>query len=179
MYNIQDKQEVTREIKRYLYEVGHALYPMMKRTTVDGIFDAETGEVVRDYQKTKGLPINGTVDYLTFLALAEDYKRVCQDLTAQDAILTGDPFPIGRGAYSDDVRVINLLLHELSDEYRSLCPVNRGGYYSAYTAAAVRELRKIFMMDISDEVDKKLYNRMLTEIDTLHRNKRQGDLKKK
>ncbi|MBQ4071782.1 MAG: peptidoglycan-binding protein [Clostridia bacterium] len=179
MYNIQDKTAVIREIKRYLYDVAHNMYPQMKSTTVDGIFDAESAEVVREYQKIRGLPINGSVDYITFLALAKDYENVLRKKEQRDFILSGTPFSYSRGDYGDDVRVINLILSELSDVYRSLPHVGKGSYYSAYTCAAVREMRKVFMMEDSDEVDAALYERMLTELDAIQRNKRHNDLKNK
>lgn len=179
MYNIQDKSAVIREVKRYLYDVAHNMYPDMKSTTIDGIFDGDSAEAVRDYQRIKGLPINGTIDYITFLALADDYKCVQRKRAERDYVLSAAPFPYSRGDYSDDVKVINLMLSEFRDVYHDLTNVGKGGYYSAYTSSAVREIRKIFMMEDSDEVDSALYERMRTELDAIQRNRKHNDLKDK
>ena len=51
-------------------------YPEIKRGTVDGIYDDEARDSVKRFQKIKSLEETGIVDYLTFMALADEYRHI-------------------------------------------------------------------------------------------------------
>ena len=86
MYDITDKKEIVREIKKYLYAISTSTYPEIKRGTVDGIYDQETEDSVKRFQEIKGLPITGVVDFMTFNAISEEYEEIMINNSLPDSL---------------------------------------------------------------------------------------------
>ena len=177
MYNIADKNEVIREIKKYLYAISTNTYPEIGRTTIDGFYDKETADSVRRFQEIKNLGADGIVDYLTFLALYAEYKSIIDKENTKDYIVEDSGLPIVFGDLSEDVRALHILINQLRNVHKEIASVGTGSYYSKRTEAAVRELRKIFGMQDGVGVDAILFNRMIAELDAHKRNMKTDDLK--
>lgn len=176
MYDITNRKEVVREIKRYLYLVSEHLYPEIGRNTIDGIYDRATAESVKKYQTKMMLPVTGEVDYETFTLLFRDFDSVRTKLNEDGYLLTDAGFPISLGDMSEDVRIIHALIGELREVFRELYDVGVGSYYSRRTVESVKMLRKIFGFRDGEHVDEQLYRRMLEEIRAHKRNKQTNDL---
>lgn len=178
MYDITNKKEVIREIKRYLYLVSEYVYPEIGRNTVDGIYDRSTEESIKKYQAIKGLTQTGNVDYETFTLLYSDFDKARAEMQATGYVLTDDGFPISFGDMNEDVRVIHGIIGELRSVFTELYDVGSGSYYSKRTAKSVRMLREIFGFPSGEHIDEPLYLRMLAEIKAHKRNKQTDDLKR-
>ncbi len=48
---------------------------ILPEVIVDGIFDAQTENAVKEFQKSSGLNPNGVVDIITFERIVEEYKK--------------------------------------------------------------------------------------------------------
>ena len=177
MYDITDKSNAIREVKKYLYLVSQNMYPEIGRGTIDGIYDSQTRKSVASYQKIKKLPETGTVDLNTFNLLYKDYYSTQRRLLSKGYIITEDGFPLSIGTMNEDVRIIHAMIGELNDIYTELSEVGHGSYYSKGTAESVKMLRKIFGMPDGEHVDEELYQRMVTEIEAIRRNGKTNDLK--
>ncbi len=169
MYDIREKSEAIREIKKYLFLVSERMHPDVPRVTIDGIYDTETGKAVTEFQKIQRLPATGVVDYDTFQALYADYKLIIDEDEMQDYVLTSRGFPISQGAVGEDVRALNMLISELSKEYPELAGIRIVNAYTAQTARAVSYLRSLFGYPGGEQVDKQLYDRMLIELSAQRR----------
>lgn len=177
MYNIADRNSVVKEIKKYLYFVAEYAYPEIPKTTIDSKYDAETANSVRGFQRAVGLKETGEVNLATFNLLYAEYKRVKDDKTTADYIITDAGFPIMPGDISEDVRAIHAVINELAQIHTEIEGVGNSNYYSKRTENAVYDLRKIFMMNDAPFIDKILYFRMLEELSAHKRNKNTADLK--
>ncbi len=165
-YDITNRKDVVREIKKYLYLVSESLYDnTIPRTTIDGFYDEETTAAVTAFQKIKGINPSGAVDYETFTLLFNDYKNLIFDIEYKDYILENNSFPFKIGDFSDDIRIIHLIINELSESYVNIPKVRTDKYYSVETENAVSLLRDLFFMDEGKAVDKELYYRMKKEIE--------------
>ena len=164
MYKIYDKSAAIRNVKEYLYIVSERIYPQISRTTIDGIYDEDTKKAVAEFQKIKGIEPSGEVSYETFTLLYNDYKSVMDDFYTFDYIIESGGFPLKSGSSSEDVRLLHILINELSKTYSKIENVGTGSYYSHKTAKSVRLLRKLFAMEDGDYVDKPLYLRIKKEI---------------
>lgn len=162
-YNISDKGAAIKEIKKYLYLVSQNLYPDISRITIDEFFDSETKNAIIQYQNIKGIQSTGAVDYETFSRLYRDYLLLETDLNTPDYILS-EVFPLKEGDISEDVRVVHLIINELSKTFVNIPNVDNGKYYSAETRKAVLALRELFDMELHDYIDKPLYSRMKKEL---------------
>ena len=177
MYNINDKSEVIKEIKRYLYAISTTTRPEIGRTTIDGYYDKETERIVKNYQSAIGILESGVVDYITFQSIADEYLKIKENEELRQTLLLPTGFPLSRGMASEDVRLINILISALREIYKDIPFVGNSNYFSRNTERAVRLLREIFIMRDSPEVDTELYNRMIIEVDAENRKKKTNDLK--
>ena len=169
MYRINDRQAAVREIKKYLYVIATRVYPEIGRTTIDGQYDEQTREAVRRFQEITGLPSDGTVDFRTFTALYEAYRREKNDFYARDYIVEATDFPVGIGSKGENVRALHILINELSGEHPEVGGVGTGSFYSANTAESVRAIQRAYGLYESGEVDKMLFTRMCTELEAIRR----------
>lgn len=177
MYDITNRNDAVREIKKYLYLVSEYIYPKIGRNTIDGIYDASTAESVRKYQAEKSLSVTGKVDYETFNHLFKDYCMARAMVDATGYLLTDEGFPLSLGDMNEDVRILHAVIGELRSVFSELYDVGTGSYYSKRTAQSVKMLRDIFGFPSAEHVDEALYRRMLTEVSAHKRNARTNDLK--
>ena len=177
MYNIYDRSEVIREIKRYLYTISTNTRKEIGRTTIDSYYDNETAQIIKNYQRAIGIQDNGVVDYITFQNLANEYLQINKAKTNRQTLITGNGFPLTRGMANEDIRILNIIITSLREIYKELPFVGNSNYFSRNTEKAVYQLREIFMMNKSGEVDSELFDRMLIEIDAENRKKKTNDLK--
>ena len=177
MYSLNARKSAIKEIKKYLYFVREYVYPEITKTPIDSVYDKNTASAVKTFQKNVGLDASGEVDFLTFNTLYSTYKNAIDNKTASNYILTDDEFPFMPGNIGEDIRIINMLINQLSLVYSEIESVGNGNYYSKKTEDAVRILRRIFMMQDAEYVDKTLYTRMKKELDAHKRNTFTNDLK--
>ena len=169
MYYITDKRSAIKEIQKYLYVLSDSLYRDIARIPIDGIFDEETKNAVKKFQELMGINITGEVDFETFTFLYEEYEKVYNYRNMQSYIVEQTAFPMGIGAYTEDVRALHVLINELRKTYTELADVGTGNFYTSRTASAVSELRKIFDYTPGEFVDRAFYDRMLEEVDSIRR----------
>ena len=68
MYDTSDKAAAIRAVQRFLLEL-HYFDGTIPFITIDGIYGDDTRAAVRAYQRLRGLPETGEVDYGTFRPL--------------------------------------------------------------------------------------------------------------
>lgn len=169
MYPQTDKRAAIKEIQKYLFTLSDERYPEIPRIPIDGIFDKETESAVIKYQELKSFTTTGKVDYETFTALYDDYVTFENELNTPDYIFGDSALPLKENDQNEDVRALHIMINELRKTYREIPSVGNGAYFTRRTADAIEELRAIFGMDRSRQLDKALYKRMLTEIDSRKR----------
>lgn len=176
-YDITDQKQVVREIKKYLHAISTHTYPEITRGTVDGIYDNETRASVKKFQALQGLPETGVVDYITFLTLADEYGSIKTADALPDSLIEYQSFPMIYGDMSEDVRLLNMMITELSKIYKSIGAVGSDNYYSKRTVKAIKEIEKIFNLEITGITDAILYDRIKEELNSHKRNRKTDDLK--
>ena len=178
MYDITNRKETIREIKKYLYAISTHTYPEIQRGTVDGIYDEETRDSVKRFQKIKSLEPTGIVDYPTFMALADEYEEILYESALSDSLIEYQSFPMIYGDMSEDVRLVNMMINELGNTYRVIGDVGNGSFYSKRTVKAIEKLEEIFGYEITGVTDARLYTRIKEELNSQKRIRRTDDLKK-
>ena len=175
MYRINDRQEAIREIKKYLYAISTRVYPQIGRTTIDGQYDEPTKSAVKKFQGIMGLAENGIVDIETFRALYKIYRSVKEDFYALDYIVEETEFHVGPGNSGENVRALHIIINELAREHPTVEGVGTGSFYSTRTARAARELRRIYGLAESENIDKITYSLMLMELEAIRRRDKNPD----
>ncbi len=160
MYLAEDKESAIREVQRLLKEVGDAYEnDIMKNVRVNGIYDERTSAAVSEYQSNNEIAVTGRVNEETFYSVYDTYttakNRKSHSLTVG--------FPITHGVFHRDMILINNMLYHVSQYYFGNEPKNESAFFGENTGTAAYELRNIFLMPPSYEIDEDFYSRLLIE----------------
>lgn len=164
MYRIDDSGSAISEIQRYLRMSADRIYANIDPVSIDGIYGSETREAVVQYQEIANLEKSGVVNYITFTKLFKSYQNAQFLQSADRFLISKRNFPFKQGDHGNEVLIINIMLDELKNIYRTIHEVKLMEYYSGNTSRAVRNIREIFRMEASPNVDVTLYERMSYEL---------------
>ncbi len=164
MYEVNDKTSAIKEVQKFLHIISDKVNLEIPRIAVDGVYGDETFGAVKIFQELYGLEKSGLVDRETFDMLFLLYSNAADDFNRSGYLLTEAGFPLKLGDNSNDVLALHLIMNEISCAYTDICETLRGTYYSLSTENAVKNLQKIFLHEITGEVDALLYERMQTEL---------------
>lgn len=151
MYQTDDITSAIKEVQRLL------------NIPATGFYEQETRDAVMKIQSAVGLEATGITDYKTFVALVKAYNERLAD-TWDCTLLFSPRFPFKPGDSGDNVGRINEAISELLKDYSYEGVFPFGKYYGTDTADAVRFLRGVFLLEESDDIDRKLMRRISEEI---------------
>lgn len=122
------------------------LYPSLPIVTIDGIFNSETKNAVKEFQELNGLTPSGIVDDMTWNKLQylsnKNPNRV-------DALVNGVDFLdqseniISEGSTGDFVKELQEYLNIAADKYPNINKLKVDGIFGPKTKAAVIEFQKL------------------------------------
>lgn len=164
MYRIYDKEAAISEIQKYLHFISDRVYTDIPRVSIDGIYGSETANAVNEYQKLKGIPNDGVVDFKTFTELYESFKVSKFLMRSENFVIDEELLPLKLGDTGDHITLVNLVLNELRKTYKDIASVDIINYYTERTENAVLDLREIFMLPKSKQIDLQFYDRAQFEI---------------
>lgn len=153
------RQSTIRRLQEQLRLIAH-YGGNMPMVTVDGIYDEQTENAVRAFQKLFGLPETGQTDFDTWETIHHVFVLVNERL-AESAGIT--PFPEDRrtvkeGEESPFIGILKIMLNAVAERYGNLLHVPVSGIYDAETADAIRVLQRINELEPSGETDKRTWN---------------------
>ena len=129
---------------------------------LDGIFDARTKEALIEYQRTRGLPITGRAERLTWDTLFEEYKS---GERTNGRVAFPDLFPPSPTNYQTEfgeesafIKFLQFILDELRISYGSLPPFEQNGIFDGDTSLAVKEFQRIHRLPVTGRVDRSTWN---------------------
>ncbi|MDM5154411.1 peptidoglycan-binding protein [Bacillus sp. DX1.1] len=144
-----DQKEAVRTVQKYLYHIRKK-YKDIPEINVNGIFDQNTTNAVKSFQKHFKLPENGVVDELTWNKITDIYVYVTN--------LPG-MFPILQaGSRGESVKILQILLKK-SGFYAG----EVDGVFGVGTDKSVKEFQKIKGFTVTGVVRKELW-RVLEEL---------------
>ena len=163
MYNINDKESATKQVQEYLAyidDTGIYIAP-------SGVYDDNTRQAVSTFQQMNNLEVTSEVDKATFDLLYYTYKEKKTRNEVAQAVGSRLSFPMEIGYYSPFMVEVNHIIAELMDYYGHTHRIVRGGYFSEETAAAVRILGGIYLLEENGIIDEIFYNRMILDYDSV------------
>lgn len=150
MYHIDDTISAMREVQRLL------------NVSQTGVYDEKTQKSVEIIRKKYNIENRNTIDYDTFNAIVKEYQiNRINGLNLQ--YLFNPAFPYTIGDMGDNVGLINDAIRLVLSDFVYEGVVPKGKYLNQNTITAANFLRKIFKMDLSDEIDVLFVNRLLLE----------------
>ncbi len=122
----------------------------------DGIYGKQTHGAVSYFQRTRGLPVTGATDQVTWERIAEDYERALVELSpAQPLQIFLDPGEVIRsGDRGNNVLLVQLILTALADVYCSMVAPDMTGILDAQTQESILSFQYMSALPQTGEVDK-------------------------
>lgn len=172
LYDNSTPANRTRVLQKMLRAVGEAENDPALFTAVNGEYDNTTRSAVRAFQAKYGLPVTGTVNYITWQKLSEasgEAVRAAREPVALRAFAAGQT--LRRGEVSDLVLILQIVLGALRSEYDQIPPVPHSGVYDGATESAVRAFQKASLLDATGEVNQATWDRLAADYNQIaHKN---------
>lgn len=156
-------QDAIFNLQKYLRAISFA-DKRVSRPPLDGIFDSATEDAVRSFQASRGLNANGIVDKMTWDAIYDEYKALA--LAEELPFFPSAPsdYAARLGEESSFISIIQILLQELSSVYDAFENVEITGIFDSATEQAIKELQRASGLEITGELDKNTYRRLLYDL---------------
>ena len=154
MYNIEDKPGAIKEVQRLL------------GVNQSGIYDEMTKRSVISFQSKMNMEASGITDYLTFVALVEEYKRMNREKLASFHLFN-ECFPYKEGDLNNNIATINEIIAIVLENYRYEGLYPYGKYFGTDTLRALRFLQKTFCMEETEQISSDFFSRLIIERDAI------------
>lgn len=161
MYYIDDAVSALKEVQRLL------------NINPTGIYDDNTTRAVIEVQSLYNLEKKRTVDYDTFNAIVKEHQKL-RIKSGNQKYLFNPVFPYSVGDMGKNVGMINDLISLILDDYVYEGFIPKGEYLNKNTLTAANFLRKIFKMELSDNIDEAFLNRLLLEKNAIEIKRKYG-----
>lgn len=162
MYDTSDREAAIRAVQRFLLEL-HYFDSTIPFITIDGIYGDSTRAAVRAYQRLRGLPETGEVDYETFRPLYADYARALRARTGTAIVPPDTPLPIKTGAVGDGVLTVQRLMNKLAERYSLTPRTDESGVYSYASGITANALRRIYRLPEDGTVTAEFFDKMVRD----------------
>ena len=152
MYDISDKSNAIRQAQLFLLELHY-----------DGLYEKETENAVRTFQRYEGLPITGEIDFSTWTLLYQRYLIASQARRSENFIILEENLPLNVGSAGSDVEILQSIIKRLGEKYVTLSKPEINGIYSYSTSNAVRELQRIYRLSQTGVIDRETLNYIFSD----------------
>lgn len=163
MYRVNDRVSAIKEIQGYL----GAIIVDEPFVAPSGVYDDNTRLAVIKFQEQNGLESDGIVDMITFDLLYAQYRRKIERDKIQRSTNSFVDFPILPGDFTPALAHINKMMSSLLDNYGVTHDLSDGTYYSRAMSEAVKEIRRIYLLEALDLIDEVLYSRMVNDYNSI------------
>lgn len=150
MYRIDDTIASLKEVQRLL------------GINQTGVFDNRTRKAVADIQGKYSLDASDTVDYTTFNYIVKEYRRKKLQDKKTDYLFSAE-FPYVINDIDPNVELINGALRYVLEDYTYEGIMPSGRFLGINTIDAANFLRQVFILPLSDQIDREFVNRLLIE----------------
>ena len=156
--------EAIRNLQRYLLQLSF-FDPAIPPVPLDGVWERETENSLRAFQRWRGLPVTGRVDPVTWDALYAAYLKNLADTGRPEPVYVfprqPNEYSVGLGDEGALIYAIQYLLRErmieygLQEEEQLLTQI-----YDAATEAWVKKFQAIHGLPVTGRVDKATWNEL-------------------
>ena len=162
MYDVSDRKNAVKALQKCLLELSHVI-PELPSHAVDGVFSETTRDDVMIFQTHAGLPCTGTVDADTWAAIKREYDGAVERRECEAGLPFPMPFPLALGARGTPVTLLQAVIGDLCDVYRSIPVPGVTGRYGSPTAYAVGLLQRRYGLPETGIVDAVTWRRILSD----------------
>jgi len=163
MYDVTDRKNAVKALQKCLLELSHVI-PELPAHAVDGVFSETTRDDVLLFQNHAGLPETGVADAATWAAIKREYDDA---VSLRECEEKGLPFPmtlpLSVGSRGTPVYLLQAMIGDLCDSYRSIPAPNVTGIYGGPTAYAVGLLQRRYGLTETGNLDAATWRAILSD----------------
>ena len=166
----ENEAQATANLQRYLRQLSYH-HPEITPPPIDGIFERDTEESLKDFQAMVGLPVTGRADRRTWDALYAMYRAsIAENEPPRTVAIL--PFVAGeillqKGDEGFTINVLQYMLRELGESLAELEEVEITGIFDDKTARAVRLFRAQNGLPEGETVDLVTWNTLVDRFNRL------------
>ena len=170
MPRYENETEAILNLQRYLRQLSYH-HPEITPPPIDGIFERDTEESLKDFQAMVGLPVTGRADRRTWDALYAMYRAsIAENEPPRTVAIL--PFVAGeillqKGDEGFTINVLQYMLRELGESLAELEEVEITGIFDENTARAVRLFRVQNGLPEGETVDLITWNTLVDRFNRL------------
>lgn len=155
----EQKKEDIREAQIYLRVIAEQ-NPAIPIIVPDGIYDKETEEAVKVFQREYGLSPTGKIDAETWNELYRAYLEAAVYFLPLQAVtpLTKNNVPLTEGDAGYLIYILQAMINTVAQFYDNLDSVTINGIYDTETADAVKQIQRIIGKEPTGVVDAPSWN---------------------
>lgn len=158
---IKNEREAIANLQKYLRQLSY-FDPDITSSPRDGIFDRETEQSVRDFQKKHGITESGVADKKTWDLIYKEYLRSLNENSLPEQISVFPVMPKDYELKATDtwflVDVLQYMLEELRYSYDDFESIKRNGVYDIETENAVKAFQRRNFLEETGRVNKSTWN---------------------
>lgn len=160
----ENEAQATANLQRYLRQLSYH-HPEITPPPIDGIFERDTEESLKDFQAMVGLPVTGRADRRTWDALYAMYRASVAENEPPRTVailpfVAGEIF-LSEGDEGFTINVLQYMLRELGESLAELEEIEISGIFDENTARAVRLFRKQNGLPEGETVDLVTWNTLV------------------
>ena len=166
----ENEAQATANLQRYLRQLSYH-HPEITPPPIDGIFERDTEESLKDFQAMVGLPVTGRADRRTWDALYAMYRAsIAENEPPRTVAIL--PFVAGeillqKGDEGFTINVLQYMLRELGESLAELEKIEVSGIFDENTARAVRLFRVQNGLPEGETVDLVTWNTLVDRFNRL------------
>lgn len=157
-------------MQRYLRQLSYG-EPSIPAPPIDGIFETQTEDALREFQRLRGIPVTGSADQNTWERLYNDYRGALayNSPPRQISVFPLDPpgYVLTAGSGGFVVAAVQHMLRELHFNYTDLSNVEVTGIYDEQTVNAVRDFQQNNQLPVNGNVGLLTWNAIADQYNVL------------
>ncbi|MBP5155004.1 MAG: peptidoglycan-binding protein, partial [Clostridia bacterium] len=155
-----DKGSEVQEMQFYLRRISR-FNPLVRPVNIDGIYDADTEESVKSFQRAYRMEVSGLIDEPTWNRIVDVYNGTVVNI--EEPILANGltPYPgtpLTIGSRGEQVEYVQRLLGEISGTFKIVPYTAADGFFGSGTERAADYFAAIFGFPRNGRVDEPLWN---------------------
>lgn len=163
-----------RNLQKYLKQLSY-FYPLLvKDIIITGVYDTNTRDAVTNLQRMFKISATGMVNKITWDMIFESYLKSINENSSTNGIFPfydkPSDYEITLGDRSQLVRLIEIILDEISSVYDLKYAITFNGIYDEAKVSAVKMIQEINLLPITGNVDRATWDVLANEYNAILRN---------
>ena len=170
MAQIDTQNQAIRNLQTYLRQLSYH-DQSITAPPIDGIFESDTEQSLKDFQTSKNLPPTGIADQALWELLYATYRTSVAQNSPPVRMEIFPLIPLNTEFKTGDrgfvIAAIQFMLRELESKYGFLLPIEVTGIYDEITEAAVTAFQKQNALQPNGIVDRLTWNDIADQYNVL------------